>query len=137
MNGNIVGKLYTYERRPEFYKVIKENVSNLGLDNVTVKNKDLIELSEKNVDLIVLDMLDPENVLDVVVKALKKGGFLVLYMPSITQIVSFLKKAVKKDLLPVRTVETLQRQWKIEDKIVRPEFRMLGHTGFLSFFRKV
>lgn len=135
--GNIAGKVYTYERRKEFVKVIKENLVNMGLDNVTVKNKDIVEgIKEKNVDLVVLDMLDPEEVLTHVAKSLKKGGFLVVYQPSITQIISVMKKS-EEDFIPVKILETLQREWKIEGKVARPEFRMLGHTGFMAFFRRI
>ena len=138
MLANIVGKLTTYEIRKPFVKVINENVKNFGFSNVTIKNKDVyLGIAEKNLDLIVLDLLDPKNVLDHAAKSLKPGGFLVVYLPSITQVTTFLKKARKNDFIVMKILETIQRKWKIEGRIARPEFRMLGHTGFLSFLRRV
>lgn len=138
MLANLVKKVTTYEKKPEFVKIIKYNVKNLGLNNVTVKNKDIKEgIAEKNVDLIVLDMLDPEEAIEKANNSLKMGGFLVVYLPSITQVSSAVKAAKKLELMHVKTVENLLREWKIDGKIARPEFRMLGHTGFLSFFRKI
>ena len=50
----------------------------------------------------------------------------------------FVKEISKEEkLVSVKTVELIEREWKFEDKIARPEFRMLGHTGFLNFIRRV
>lgn len=137
--GNIVKQVVTYEIRKDFVKIIKENIKNLDLKNVIVKNKDITKgISEKNLDLIVLDLLNPEKVIDHAVKSLKSGGFLVAYLPSITQVVSFVKKIRKNEnFILSKVIENIQREWKIEKKIARPEFRMLGHTGFLVFVRRV
>ena len=137
--GNITKQVITYEIRKEFVKIIKENIKNLDLKNVKVKNKDITKgISERNIDLIVLDLLNPEKVVGYAAKALKSGGFLVVYLPSITQIVSFVKTIRKNEnFVLIKVIETIQREWKIEDKIARPEFRMLGHTGFLTVVRRV
>lgn len=136
--ANIAKEVITYEIREEFVKTINENISLLGLTNITVKNKSVSLISEKNVDLITLDLLEPVKVLTKCSKALKAGGFLIAYMPSVTQVVSFVKAVVKnKSLIYLKTVELIEREWKIEGKIARPEFRMLGHTGFLVFVRRV
>lgn len=137
--GNICKEVVSYELKKNFFKIVKENVMNLGLSNVKVKNKDITKgISEKKVDLIVLDMLEADKVIDHAAKSLKAGGFLVAYLPSITQIVNFVKKISKNEnFVLVKVVENIQREWKIEGKIARPEFRMLGHTGFLTFVRKI
>jgi len=137
--GNIVKQAITYEINKNFVNIIKENIKNLDLKNITVKNKDITKgINEKNLDLIVLDLLNPEKIIDHVSKSLKPGGFLVVYLPSITQVVSFVKKLSKnKNFILSKVIENIQRRWKIEGKIARPEFRMLGHTGFLVFVRRV
>ena len=69
-------------------------------------------------------------------EALKTGGFLVVYVPNLTQVKPFLDAVRRSRIKVLETVELLERTWKIEDKIMRPEFEMLGHTGFLTFCRK-
>ena len=137
--GNLCKEVFTYEIKKEFVKIINFNIENFGLSNVKVKNKDITKgITERNVDLIVLDMPDPSPVIEHALKSLKKGGFLVTYLPSMTQVVDFANKISKeKEFSIIKVVENIQREWKVEGKIARPEFRMLGHTGFLSFFRKV
>ncbi|MBW2982411.1 methyltransferase domain-containing protein [Candidatus Woesearchaeota archaeon] len=137
--ANIAKQIITYEINKNFIKIIKENIKNLDLKNIVVKNKDITKgISDKNLDLIVLDLLNPEKVINHAAKALKSGGFLVVYLPSITQVVSFVKKINKsKNFILIKIIENIQREWKIENKIARPEFRMLGHTGFLTFVRRV
>ena len=137
--GSHAKQVFTYETRKEFVKIINYNVEAFGLENVKVKHKDITKgIAEKNVDVIILDMPDPSAVIEHASKALKAGGFLVLYLPSMTQVISIADKINKRsDFLSVKFIENMQREWKIEGKIARPEFRMLGHTGFLSFFRKV
>ena len=137
--ANIAKQVTTYEIREDFVKIIKENITNLELDNVKVKNKDITKrISERNVDLIVLDLPDPDKVIEHAATALKQGGFLVVYLPSITQVASFVNKIERNEnFVLIKVIENIQREWKVHDKIARPEFRMLGHTGFLSFFRKI
>jgi len=94
----------------------------------------LKKLLKKNIDVIILDLKDAYKAIDNAKKALKEKGFLVVYTPQITQAQEFINKA--KELTYIRTIELIERHWKIEGKIVRPEFKGLGHTGFLSFFRK-
>jgi tRNA (adenine57-N1/adenine58-N1)-methyltransferase len=137
--GNIAEQVITYEINKNFVKIIEENISNLELKNVIVKNKDITRgISEKNLDLIILDLLNPEKIVDNAAKALKPGGFLAAYLPSVTQVADFVRKISRNDsFILSKIIETIQREWKIEKKIARPEFRMLGHTGFLVFVRRV
>lgn len=137
--ANIAKKVISYEIRKDFSEVVKENVNDFGLNNVTVKNKDITQgIAEKKVDVIVLDLPEPEKAVDVSAKALKQGGFLVCYIPSVTQVIAVVEEIRKSEHFILQKVcETLQREWKIDGKIARPEFQMLGHTGFLVFARKV
>ena len=137
--ANIVKEITTYETRKDFVKIINHNIKNFELTNIKVKNKDITKgITEKNLDVITLDLPDPEKVLEHAAKSLKPGAFLVAYVPSVTQIISFVKKIRKSEsFVIVKILENIQREWKVEGKIARPEFRMLGHTGFLIFTRKI
>lgn len=136
--ANIVKQVITYEIRKDFIKIVEDNIRLLDLKNIKIKNKDVYKkIDERNVDLITLDLPEPWKALDNVVKSLKSGGFLVAYLPSITQVSRFVKEVDKKErLIYLKTIELLERAWKIDGRIARPEFRMLGHTGFLTFVRK-
>jgi tRNA (adenine57-N1/adenine58-N1)-methyltransferase len=136
--ANIAKKVISYEIREDFAKVIEENIELLGLKNIAVKNKDVSEINEKDVDVIVLDLPNPEDYIEKCASCLKEGGFLVLYLPSVTQIVAAAEKVKGiENLAWLKTAELLEREWKIDGRIARPEFQMLGHSGFLSFVRKM
>ncbi len=130
-------KVVSYEKREDFQKIAKENAELLSLKNITFKLKDIYEgIEEKNLDLIVLDLPEPVKALEHSFKALKKGAFLVTYLPTINQVADFMLYADKK-FFHVKTVELLERSWHVESQRVRPESQMIGHTGFLTFLRKM
>ena len=136
--ANICKEVYSYEIRKDFFKLVEENKKFLGLNNLAVKNKDVYTgIEEKGLDAIILDVPEPWQALKNAEKALKLGGFLVSYQTSVVQVQRLFKEIKKKPFIFVKTCETLQRNWKIEGRVVRPEIQMLGHTGWISFFRKV
>ncbi len=135
--ARFVKKVITYERREEFFKIAKYNVELLGAKNVVMKAADVeLGIEEKDVDLIVYDLAEPWKIIDSSFEALKKGKYLVAYLPSITQMMHFSKKAGEKFYIE-RIVEVLERQWHVEEKRVRPQSQMIAHTGFLCFARKI
>lgn len=137
--AGIAKKVVSYEIRDDFIKISKENKENLNLNNLTIKKGDVYEnISEKNVDVIILDVTEPWRAIKNVQKSLKIGGFLVVYSPQVTQIQSFMNEITKKEgFIHLKTVELIERYWKIEEKIARPRSEGIGHTGFMCFFRKI
>ena len=82
------GKVYSYEKRKDFLKIAKENVEKFGLSKFVVfKNKDISNISEKNLDMVVLDLPNPWEYIKQIEKALKIGGFLVIYVLILNQII--------------------------------------------------
>jgi len=134
--AHLCKEVTTYEIREDFFNIVKHNKEFLGLENLKVKNKDVKEINEKNVDLVTLDLPDPWEAIPVVVKALKKGGFLVSYSPTIPQVMDFVNQ-LPEELMHLKTIEIIEREWEIDGRKVRPKTRQLGHTGFLSFCRKI
>lgn len=136
--ANIVKKVVSYEIRKDFAELAKENANKLGLKNVTIKNKDVYRgITEKNVDLITLDLKEPWRVIRHAEKALKQNGFLVSYSPQITQTIRLVNELSKsKKLCYIKTMETFWREWLIDERRARPENTAIVHTGFLSFARK-
>lgn len=137
--ANICKRVVSYEIRKDFVKVVKENIKNLGLKNITIKNKDIYKnIEERNVDLITLDMPEAWRAIKNCDKALKIGGFLIAYFPNILQTKRFIDDINKnKNIIYLKTIETIQREWEIREEIARPKFDVLGHTGFLIFARKI
>ncbi|MBW2973196.1 methyltransferase domain-containing protein [Candidatus Woesearchaeota archaeon] len=137
--ANICKKVTTYEIRPEHIEVAKENIKTLGLKNITIKNKDITKgIAEKNVDLITLDLPEPWQAIDAIKKALKIGGWLVAYTPTIIQASNFVEVIRKNEsFLFDSTIEIIKRKWTVEGRRLRPKSAEIGHTAFLTFVRKI
>lgn len=137
--ANICKEVITYEIREDFTKVVIANKEFLDLKNLKIKNKDIYKgIDEKNIDLITLDLPEPWKAIGPAKKALKTGGFLVSYSPTIPQVMDFVNGVTKeKGFIHIKTIELMLREWEIEDRKVRPKTTQTVHTGFLSFCRKI
>lgn len=136
MLANVVKEVYSYDLSPEAVELGKKNADMFGLKNVTFEVVDLKENApKKEVDLVVLDMPESEKAIPNAFKMLKVGGYLIGYMPQITQVQQFVL-SLGEDFLLEKVCETIQREWVITDRITRPEYQMLGHTAFLVIARK-
>jgi len=140
------GELISFERREEFSAVAKANaVTFLGAEpaNWRVVVGDLVEFlpsqaGSGSVDRVILDMLAPWECLVVVAEALTPGGVLVCYVATVTQL-SRVAEAIRGTGLftdPVSS-ETIVRGWHVEGLAVRPDHRMIAHTGFLLTARRL
>jgi tRNA (adenine57-N1/adenine58-N1)-methyltransferase len=140
------GVLASFERRDEFADVARANVATFyGYDpeNWSITVGDLVdELPQSaqpgTVDRVVLDMLAPWECVDVVADALKPGGVLLCYVATVTQL-SRVAEAIKGTELFTQpdSSETMVRGWHVEGLAVRPDHRMIGHTGFLITARRL
>ncbi len=95
-------------------------------------------IDEGELDRIVLDLPEPWQVVPAAVDALRPGGIFVAYSPSIVQVMQ-LRDAFEKagTFALCETVEVLNRGWHVEGQAVRPDHRMVAHTGFLTSARRV
>lgn len=140
--GNIVGKtgrVYSYEIREDFAEVAKKNVKEFGLDNIIkIKNKDIKNgIDEEKVDLVFLDLTQPYEIFEEVYKSLNLGGYLVVYAPYIDQIETSYRIAKKLGFSDLTIIETLERELEVRNQGTRPKTRMVGHSGYLMFARKL
>ena len=137
--ASIAKEVITYEIREDFIEIVKSNIKFLGLKNIKVKNVDIYnKIEDKNIDVIILDLPEPWNALDNCSKALKVGGFLVSYSPSVPQVIDFVNAVRKNEsFVYLKTFEIIEREWEVEERKVRPKSKGIGHSGFLSFARKV
>ena len=127
-----------YELREDFANRARANVvSFLGegvLDRYNVKIADAyegIDPADGPFDRVVLDLPEPWNVVPHAEKVLRPGGILVAYTPSITQAAQT-REQMKGRWLDTRTIEVLHRGWHIDGQAVRPDHRMVAHTGVLT-----
>ncbi len=136
--ANVGREITVYEINPEHFDLLSRNVKLFDFKNITLKQADVCQgISEKELGLITLDLPEPWRVIEHAESSLKEGGFLVVYLPNLTQVKQFIDSARKTKIKVLETVELLERKWKIEGQIMRPEFEMLGHTGFLTFCRRL
>ena len=134
--ADIVG----YELREDFAAKAQENVSAfLGAgvaDRYRVELRDCYEgIDEPELDRVVLDLPEPWRVVGHAEKALVPGGILCAYTPSIVQATQVREALATDAWIEARTLEVLQRTWHIEGQAVRPDHRMVAHTGFLTTAR--
>jgi tRNA (adenine57-N1/adenine58-N1)-methyltransferase len=133
-----VKKVYTFDINESNLEQTRKNVAYFDLKNVVVKKGDAYEkLPVKNVDLVVLDLPEPWRAIGPADKALKIGGIIVAYCPQITQAQVFVNELVKLNYIHVKSVEIVERDWKIEGQIVRPKSLSNIHSGFITMMRKI
>jgi len=136
--ANLGCRVYSYEKRKEFYEIAKRNAKNFGLKNIFIKNADITKgIKEKNVDLVTLDMQNPEKAVKNAFKALKSGGWLAVYSMHIEEVKKVYEELKKHNFIGIRILENIQREWQSLGKLTRPKTYMLAHTGFLTFARKI
>ena len=139
--GNVVGlegKVFTYEVREDFAEVARRNIDNFGITNIEVKNKNIKEgIDEDNIDLIFLDLPKPFEIFEEVMESLNVGGWLAVYAPYIDQAETSYRVAKKLGFYDIEIIETLERGLEVRTQGVRPKTRMVGHSGYLLFARKL
>ncbi len=133
------GRVITYEQRPEFQKLARKNLERLGLDAcVEFKLGDIAEgFAEKDVEAIFLDVANPWDYITQVREALKPGGFFCGLVPTFNQVEKLLQALRREHFAFVEVCELLLRYYKPEPTRLRPTDRMVAHTGFLIFGRRI
>lgn len=137
--AHIAKHVTSYDIREDCIKTAEGNIKMLGLTNITIKKNSLYDgIDEKDVDLVTFDLPEPWKAVPHAAKALKTGGFLISYSPSVPQVQDFVNELHKHDqFLYLKTVELIERLWEIEGRRVRPKSTGIGHSGFLVFARKI
>ena len=129
-------KIYSYEKNKNFYEIAKKNIESFKTKNTILKN-DLIENSkEENIDIVILDLPNPGEIIPKISKNIKNSAYLVTYLPTTNQLINLLNK-LPKNFLHIKTSEIIEREWQTYENRVRPKSQMIAHTAFLSIFRKI
>ena len=131
-----------YELRADFAERARANVAaTLGPDApYRVEIRDVtLGIDERDLDRVLLDMPEPHKVVAAAGEALRPGGILLAYLPTINQ-TALLRQALAVSDAPfgmAETQEIMRRTWHVEARSVRPDHRMVGHTGFLTTARRI
>jgi len=129
-----------YELREDFASRARANVEALlGPEaDYRVEIRDVTEgIDETDLDRVLLDLPEPWRVLPHVAESMRPGGILLAYLPTINQSAQLRGALEGSSFGLAQTVEILRRTWHIEDRSVRPDHRMVGHTGFLTTARRL
>ena len=134
------GRVFSYERRPDFLEAARRNVERSGLaPRVTFRLRDVSAegIEEGDLTSVVLDLPEPWAVVRSAERALRAGGYLATYTPTYNQLERTVQELRAAGLGDVRALELLERPIHVGEGGTRPAFDMLGHTGFLAVGRKV
>lgn len=133
------GKVTSYEQRPEMQKLARRNLDRVGLmDRVEFKLGDIADgFGETNVDAFFLDVVNPYDYISQVRAALKPGGFFCSIIPTFNQVEILLRSLRRYRFAFIEVCEILLRYYKPEPSRLRPTDRMVAHTGYLIFGRRI
>jgi tRNA (adenine57-N1/adenine58-N1)-methyltransferase len=135
------GRVISYEARADFAEMAQGNVRRFYGDapNWTIKLGNALDgIDERGVDRMTVDISEPWLLLPAASVALRPGGLLLAYIPTalqVKQLVDGLR--THGGFGAVQSFETLLRFWHVKELSVRPEHRMIGHTGFIVVARRV
>lgn len=133
------GRVYSYERRPEFLENARKNIKKNGLENwVEFKNKEVTDsFDEDNVDFVMIDIGSPWELIGAAYKALKPGHKLASICPCFEQLTRTVFTLEENGFTNIETIEVLTRRILVRRNRTRPEQQIPSHTGFLVFASKI
>jgi tRNA (adenine57-N1/adenine58-N1)-methyltransferase len=134
------GRVYSYEARSDILQLARKNLEALGLaQSVDFKLRDIADgFDETEVDALFLDLRRPWEYLPQVVKALKDSGFFGALVPTANQVIELVAALEAQAAFgSIEIEEILVRPYKPVPARLRPADRMVAHTGYLIFARKV
>jgi len=139
------GLVVTYEMREDFSRVARNNIDRYmgAVPNLVTMRKnayegiDLLDDGEA-FDRVVLDLPEPWQVVPHAANVLRSGGIYLSFVPTVPQVMQTVEALERTTVFAmVETFETLLRTWSIQGRSVRPDHRMVAHSGFITVARKV
>lgn len=133
------GRVISYEVKPDVQNLARKNLTRFGLDSrVDFKLRDIQQgFDETEIDCFFLDVPNPYDYTGQVRAALKPGGYLCCLVPTFNQVEKTLQALRQNKFAFVEVCELLLRYYKTEPARIRPTDRMVAHTGFLVFARRI
>ncbi len=141
------GRVVSYEKRENFARTAMKNIERfLGpVANFHLVQRDAHEGIgwEMNgvphcFDRVILDLPEPWNVVPHVPVALRSGGIYLSFVPTVPQVVRTVEALQRTRAFGlIETFETLVRHWNIDGRSIRPDLRMIAHSGFITVARRM
>ena len=125
------GKIITFERSKKHFEIVKRNLEMSHFSSqVELRNEDLTDETQPiSCNSIILDLPDPQLLINWAEKSLLLGGKLSCYIPTINQVEDLLSSLSNWSEIEIN--EMMHRKWQSKIDAIRPETNMLGHTGFI------
>ena len=133
------GRVISYEVKPDVQNLARKNLNRFGLaSHVEFKLRDIQEgFDETNADSFFLDVPNPYDYTAQVRAALKPGGYLCCLLPTFNQVEKTLYSLHRENFAFIEVCEIMLRYYQPEPTKLRPTDRMVAHTGFLVFARRI
>ncbi len=134
------GRVVSYELRPEHRERAQANVEGFFgkiPDQLDLRDGDVTDAGATGdrFDRLVLDLPEPWAPLGDLRPALEPGAVVCAYLPTTIQVQQLVLALPDAGFLHIETFEVLRRGWHVTERSVRPDHRMVGHTGFLTLAR--
>ncbi len=131
------GRIYSYERREDFTALCRLNLEKIGLESrVELINQDISSgFAQENVDALFFDVRTPWDYLEHVPSALAPGGPIGFLLPTVNQVSILLSAMQNRPFSSPEVLEIMVRHYKPVPERLRPQDRMIAHTGYLIFAR--
>jgi len=135
------GRLVSYELRDEHRETAVANIEAFFgkmPDQVDLRRGSVGEVAgtDERFDRAVLDLPDPWTALGALHAVLEPGGIVCAYLPTTVQVQQFVLALPGSEFQHIETFETMHRGWHVTERSVRPDHRMVGHTGFVTIARR-
>ncbi len=136
------GRVVSYEIRPDFHAKAAQNLEAFFgrvPESVELREGDVREVvgtGGESYDRVMLDLPEPWAMLDAAWRVLEPGGILCAFLPTTVQVQTLVLALAAHGFELTETFETLRRSWHVTERSVRPDHRMVGHTGFVTLARR-
>jgi tRNA (adenine57-N1/adenine58-N1)-methyltransferase len=133
------GHVYTFDVNDDFMSIARKNLEKSGMGEfVTLSRYDPEKISQiTDIDLVIIDLGDPWSYLDVVHPCMKSGSFVACICPTMNQLEKLATQFFISGFVDSECIETFLRKIEAREGKTRPSMRMIGHTTYLGFARKI
>ena len=133
------GHIYTFDVNDDFMSIARKNLEKSGMSEfVTLSHYDPEKISQiTDIDLVIIDLGDPWSYLDVVHPCMKSGSFVACICPTMNQLEKLATQFFVSGFIDSECIETFLRKIEAREGKTRPSMRMIGHTTYLGFARKI
>ena len=134
------GQVTSYEAREDFCEMARSNIRRFfgEAPHWVLKLADATEgIAERDLDRMIVDIAEPWTLLSAAATALRPGAVLIAYVPTVLQVKQFVDEARTSGFGAVQSMETFTRFWHVHGLSIRPQHRMIAHTGFIIICRRL